>query len=48
VEPELVLEPDQPAEVAAAVAPLVVEPPRAVDPWWAAGIRESLDDPARP
>jgi hypothetical protein len=48
VEPDLALEPDQPAEVAAAVEALLVERPRPVDPWWQAGIRESLDEPARP
>jgi hypothetical protein len=43
VEPDLVLDPEQPDEVAAAVEKLVAERPRPVDPWWRAGVREALE-----
>jgi hypothetical protein len=42
VEPELLLEPEQPDEVAVAVRDLLAERPRPVDPWWEAGIRDAL------
>ena len=43
MEPQLLLEPEQPDEVAAAVADLLVGPPRPVDPWWRAGVTDALE-----
>ena len=37
------IEPSQPPEVAALVEELVDEPRPEVDPWWRAGIAESLE-----
>lgn len=36
------LDPPQPDEVAQAVAEALAEPVSAPDPWWQAGIEESL------
>jgi hypothetical protein len=48
VESDLVLEPDQPDEVAAALAELLAERTRPVDPWWQAGVLEALEGPPDP
>jgi hypothetical protein len=39
---ELELAPEQPIEVARAVAELLEPAPSAPDPWWQAGIAEAL------
>ena len=36
------LSPEQPEEVAAAIASALAEPLPATDPWWLAGLEESL------
>ena len=40
---ELELKPEQPSAVAEAVAALLAAPAAAPDPWWQAGIDETLD-----
>lgn len=40
---ELELVPDQPDEVAEAIADLLRDDMRAPDPWWQAGIEEQLE-----
>jgi len=42
---ELELTPEQPPEVAEAVAALLARPEPAPDPWWQAGIDETLETP---
>jgi hypothetical protein len=37
------LEPEQPEEVARAVAELLAESRSAPDPWWQAGIQEAIE-----
>jgi hypothetical protein len=39
---DVVLSPEQPDEVAAAIASALAEPPPGPDPWWLAGLEESL------
>ena len=39
---DLELTPEQPPEVEQAVA-AALDPPRAPDPWWAAGNRDALE-----
>jgi hypothetical protein len=38
------LEPQQPDEVAKAIAALLAESEQTPDPWWQAGIDETLED----
>jgi hypothetical protein len=40
---EVELTPEQPPEVASAIAAIVVPAPSEPDPWWLAGLREALD-----
>ena len=40
---EIELEPTQPPEVARAVSELLATQAPGADPWWAAGLEESLD-----
>jgi hypothetical protein len=40
---EVELEPGQPPEIERAVAELLVPAPRALDPWWRAGLLEALE-----
>ncbi len=37
------LTPEQPEPVAAAIAAALASPAPAVDPWWQAGLEESLE-----
>jgi hypothetical protein len=37
------LEPEQPDEVARAVVELLADAARAPDPWWEAGIEDSIE-----
>jgi hypothetical protein len=36
------LTPEQPAPIADAIEALLVPPPAEADPWWLAGLQESL------
>ncbi len=47
---DLHLSPEQPPEVVAAVEKLIDHPPVRPDPWWQAGVEESLygETAARP
>jgi len=40
---EVELTPEQPPEVAAAIAAVVVAPDPEPDPWWLAGLRDALE-----
>jgi hypothetical protein len=40
---EVELTPDQPDQVVAAIAALLAAPAPAPDPWWQAGLDESLE-----
>jgi hypothetical protein len=40
---EVELTPEQPPQVAAAIAAMVVAAPPEPDPWWLAGLRDALD-----
>jgi len=42
VELDLALDPEQPDEVVAALAALLGERARPVDPWWQAGLHDAL------
>ena len=48
--PDIELVPEQPPEVVAAVEKLLDRPPKRPDPWWRAGLDESLygETAARP
>lgn len=48
MEPELLLEPEQPDEVVVAVAELLAERLRPVDRWWEAGVRDLLESAPDP
>jgi len=40
---EIELDPSQPPEVTRAVSELLATRPAGADPWWAAGVEESLE-----
>jgi hypothetical protein len=48
MEPDLLLEPEQPDEVRAALAELLLEQPAATDPWWRRGVQQALEQPDGP
>ena len=41
--PDVELTPEQPEEVAAAIAALIAPPEPGPDPWWQVGLQESLE-----
>jgi hypothetical protein len=43
MEPDLLLEPEQPDEVARALAELLAPASSEPDPWWRAGAQEALE-----